>query len=545
MAAYNTPTTKQPLTDLSASQLLTLLASGEVTSAAAVNAHIARIQDVDPRLNAVVVNRFDAARRDARDADEALARGKRFGPLHGLPITVKECFDVTGAPSTFGTSSRRFDNAQQNDPYVQRLVEAGAIIIGKTNVPQALIYNETSNAVYGRTSNPWNLKRTPGGSSGGEAAIIAAGGSPLGLATDIAGSLRLPAAFCGITSLKATATRLYDDGYARFLPTPDFPIVSVVGPMAREVDDLALMLQVLGTAPSRPLAYWVDQPEPVRDHRAVNVSRLRVAYFADDGLFTPTTAIQRGVAEAVATVKAAGATCTEWLPPDLMRASDIFVRLLSLDRGSVVRKIIRHDPPQSQIAPLLFFAGRSRSTLASAGRVISAVGQHRFASQLTNLGYSLDDLPEILALYQAYKSDFESALNTATGGPFDAIICPVTSLPAWTHGSAGMLGSGGVYCVLWNLLGYPAGVVPVTRVREDEATPRAASRDLVERAARSVEAGSAGLPVGVQVIARPWQEHIALAVMRTIQEAARTREGYPTTPVDLPKRPDQDNDAQG
>ena len=143
-----------------------------------------------------------------------------------------------------------------------------------------------------------------------------------------------------------------------------------------------------------------------------------------------------------------------------------------------------------------------------------------------------------------YVRRFEAALNTTDGGPFDVIVCPVTSLPAWTHGSSGMLGSGGVYCGLWNLLGYPAGVVPVTRVREDEAVARASSRDLIERAARTVELGSVGLPMGVQVAARPWQEHIALAAMRAIQEAARGREGYPATPISPPK-PKSEQDDEG
>lgn len=204
------------LTQYSATELADLIAAGRVSAVQVVQAHIARIERVNPRLNAVVVARFEQAMDEARAADARQARGELLGPLHGVPITIKECLDLVGTPSTFGMPSRRHDYPAADDPYVRRLREAGAIVLGKTNVPQALIYNESSNALYGRTNNPWDVRRTPGGSSGGEAAIIAACGSPLGLGTDIGGSVRLPASFCGITSLKPTTWRTHD--YSRFAP---------------------------------------------------------------------------------------------------------------------------------------------------------------------------------------------------------------------------------------------------------------------------------------------------------------------------------------
>ncbi|HEY7094063.1 MAG TPA: amidase family protein, partial [Ktedonobacterales bacterium] len=192
----------EALIQMSAGGLAAAIARGEVSAAEAVEAHIERIEQVNGALNAVVVKRYDEARAEARAADEKRARGEPLGPLHGVPITIKEHLDLTGTPSTFGLSSRASILATQDDAWVARVRAAGATILGKTNVSQLLLYHESDNPVYGRTNNPWNLERSPGGSSGGQAAIIASGGSPLGLGTDIGGSIRVPATSCGIVGMK-------------------------------------------------------------------------------------------------------------------------------------------------------------------------------------------------------------------------------------------------------------------------------------------------------------------------------------------------------
>jgi fatty acid amide hydrolase len=258
------------LTDLSAVELASLIASGAATSQEVVEAHIQRIEQVNPKLNAVVIKRYEQARQEARDADARRAGGGKLGPLHGVPMTVKECLDVKDTPSTFGLEAQKAAIAGRDGAAVARLREAGAIILGKTNVAQLLMYYESDNPVYGRTNNPWNLDRTPGGSSGGEAAIIASGGSPMGLGTDIGGSLRIPASFCGIVSLKPTTGRVNDPGRYS-VPVGQRAILSQIGPMARSVEDVALLLEVLN-------GVNVEPSLPLGDYRQVNVSRLRVGY---------------------------------------------------------------------------------------------------------------------------------------------------------------------------------------------------------------------------------------------------------------------------
>src|ERR1700736_210731 len=222
-----------------AGELARRIADGSLTAAEAVEAHIVRIERVNPALNAVVVKRYDEARAEARDAARRRAAGEPLGAMHGVPVTVKECLDFAGLPSTFGLASRARHAAEADDPYVARMRAAGAIVLAKTNVAQMLLAVESSNPVYGRTNNPWNLDRSPGGSSGGEGAVVATGGSPLGLGTDIGGSVRIPAAFCGIAALKPTQGRTPDQGRCS-VPIGERAIVSQVGVLGRTVADVAL-----------------------------------------------------------------------------------------------------------------------------------------------------------------------------------------------------------------------------------------------------------------------------------------------------------------
>lgn len=514
------------LIHLSAGELAEAIARGEVSAAEAVEAHVARIEAVNPAINAVVLKTYDQARAEARVADEQRARrggGASLGPLHGVPITIKESLDLAGTPSTFGVGRLANVLAPADDPYVARLRAAGAIILGKTNVAQLLMYIESDNPVYGRTNNPWNLDRAAGGSSGGQAAIIAAGGVPLGLGTDIGGSLRFPAAFCGVASFKPTAGRIPDQG-ASSAHIGQRAIVSQVGPMARSVDDLALALDIIngGGAPA------VEPPMPLGDLAAVDVSRLRVAYYADDGTLAPAASVRRAVSEAAGILAGRGARVTEWRPPDVRHALDLWLGVMAADGAAHFARVLRGSKRDPRISANILIAQRSRPTLVVLGALLRLLGQRGTADLVRNFGHR--DTPHYWDLVQAqmtYQRRFAQALEEDEGGPFDIIICPACAVPAISHGASRDLTTGGGYNPLYNVIGYPAGIVPVSRVRPGEEAPRRAAVDIVQRAARRAEQGSAGLPLGVQVVARPWREHVALAAMRAIQEAARASDDYP------------------
>lgn len=498
---------RDALTRLSAIELAAMIGRGEVSSAEAVEAHIDRIEHVNAAVNAVVVKRYAEARAEAQAADRARSGGGLLGPLHGVPITIKEALDVAGTPSTFGLPSRAGIRAERDDAYVGRLREAGAIILGKTNVAQCLLYYESDNPVYGRTSNPWNPDRTAGGSSGGEAAIIAAGGSPLGLATDLGGSVRVPATFCGVPGIKPTAGRTPDAGRYS-LPIGQQAIVSQVGVLARTVADVALGLEIINGAN-------VEPPLPLGDYRTIEPATLRVAYYADDGTFTPAPAVARVVRESAQLLQERGAAVTEWQPPDVALAVHLCFALYSADGGRGIRKTLGRDRMDLRLRSLLTAAKMAHPVRAVASRLLTAIGQPSMGGFLEHFGHThVAQYWDLVEAQLDYRIRFTDALDRAA---IDVILCPACALPAYTHGASNDVGVAGGYAVLYNLLGYPAGVVPFDRVRPDEEVGRTQSRDRVEKAARKIEQGSVGLPVGVQVVARPWREHHALAVMRAIE----------------------------
>jgi fatty acid amide hydrolase len=498
------------LCELSAVEMARLVAAGKASALELTEAHIARIEAVNPRLNAVVVKRYDAARGEARAIDRKRAKGEPLPPLAGVPVTIKECLDLEATPSTFGLPSRANARPEHDDMHVARLREAGAVVLGKTNVAQILMFVETDNPLYGRTNNPWNVERTCGGSSGGEGAIIAAGGSALGIGTDIGGSSRYPANFCGIASIKPTAGRCPDTG--RFsIPYGQQAIASQIGVLARGVDDVALGLEVVngGRNPN------VEPPMPLGDHHTVDVGKLRIGFYTDDGIMRSSPAVRRSVQEAAATLSAAGARVVEWTPPGMAEAFHLLYGIFSADGAELLEQTVGRDPVHPSLKPIFMLAGRSPRTLGILGGLLRLLGQPTLAAVSSHFGHtSAADYWRLAEQLMDYRQRFAQAMRNADAGGLDLILGPACALPPFVHGATKDVGLAGAHTLLYNVLGYPAGVVPVTRVRQGEESERSRSRDVVEKAARRCELGSAGLPIGVQIAARPWREYEALAAMR-------------------------------
>lgn len=514
------------LTRLSAGELARRVRDGETSAAAVVEAHLRRIAAVDGRLNAVVVRRFDAARAEAAALDAARARGDVLGPLAGVPVTIKECYRVRGTPSTIGLPRLARELAADDSPLVARLQAAGAVIVGKTNVPQLMLMHETDNPLYGRTLNPWNPHRSPGGSSGGEAAIIAAGGSALGLAGDLGGSIRQPAHACGIHGFKATSGRLTNAEVLSVFAGLDAMSVDA-GPLGRSVADLALAYEVLA-APGLEAVDWHVPPVPTRDPRGVELVGLRVGLWTEDETFRPSPAIRRAVEEAGTALRARGCVVEPFQPPAVAEAMRIYFRLMSADGGAAARRLRGGDPAQPQVRRLARLARLPRWTRPALAWLLERVGQAESAVLVRSTGPTwAAELWQLTCDRDRWVARFMEALNAAA---LDAVVCPPHALPALTHGSFIHLPMAASYSMLFNLLGVPAGVVAATRIRPGEESDRPNSRDWVERAAQAVEAGSAGLPVGVQVAARHWREDVVLAVMQALEEHFSTTPDYPAQP---------------
>ncbi|NTV65968.1 MAG: amidase, partial [Oscillochloris sp.] len=405
---------------------------------------------------------------------------------------------------------------------------AGAIILGKTNVPQSLMSADSSaNPLYGRTNNPWDLGRGPGGSSGGEAAIIAAGGSPLGLGGDFGGSLRVPAHSCGIHTLRPTTGRLtnYDTrvelldfvaGLETILPQP--------GPMARSVDDLVLAMSVLA-APGQERFDPSIVPVPWRDPSEVDLRQLRVAVYTDNGHFPAAPALRRAVREAADALSALGVQLVEWQPPDATHAAQLFFGVATAGGIAAWRRSLQNEKPIPDLAQMLQAMAMPPLGRRALVAIMRATGQARTARIVGSIGDgSLHSYSALTEAVHVYRGRFLAALEA---GRFDAIICPPLATPAVPHALSGKLGDYASYVQLYNVLGMPAGVVAATRVRRDEESDRRPSKDTVEQAARAVERGSAGLPVGVQVVARHWREDVALALMAALEGFFRARPDYP------------------
>ena len=480
------------LTSLSASELARRIAAGRLSSQEVVEAHIRRIEVVNPRLNAVVVSLFEQARAEASRADHLREQGTLLGPLHGVPITLKEQFMVSGTPTTVGLLSHKSQLMEQEGPLVTRLRQAGAIVLGKTNVSQLLLSLSGSceNPVYGRTNNPWNLARTPGGSSGGEAAIIAAGGSPLGLGADNGGSIRVPAHFCGLYSLLPTARRLTNlDSPAYAEVAGQEAMIAQPCPIARSAQDLCLAMNILA-APGLNALDPAVPPVPWPDPTAVSLTGLRIGMSTENGVFSVAPAIRRAVEETAQILRTRGAVVEPWNPPDVAEAVRLFFGLRSADGFASYKRLLGDDPCEHSI----------EATLQSLPGAVS-----------------VDQYWHLVEEFNQYRQRFLTALDAQR---FDALLCPPYALPAPTHASPGSLNvtNAGSYAILSNVLGFPAGVAPVTRVHPGEESERSVGNDSVERAARAVEMNSAGLPVGVQVVARPWREDIVLALMAALEE---------------------------
>jgi fatty acid amide hydrolase len=508
---------------LSACELAARIASGEVSAREVISAHVAQIEAVNPALNAVVLPVFDEALAAARQADERQARGEPLGRLHGVPLTIKESFDVAGLPTTMGVTTLAKKPRAVDGPLVARLRAAGGIVLGKTNLSQLMLFHESDNPLYGATNNPWDLERSPGGSSGGEAAIIAAGGSPAGLASDLGGSIRVPGHFCGVAGIKPSSRRLSHRGAItnlRGMETVDWQ----PGPMARCVEDVERLMRVL-VDDCMSVGESDVTPAPLRE--TPDVRGLRIAYWEDNGFFPCSPAVKRAVREAVAALAQQGAVVEAIAPPRMAEAMFLYTATIGADGAADAERLLRGSKVDRRLTQLLLL-GRVPNWLRPlvAWAVERSGAPHKAGLVRAARWRSADEYWQLTARTQEYRR----AWLDKFAQQFDALVLPAYALPAMRHGQSLDLIAAASDALFVNLLGAPSGVVPVTRVRAGEETNRPASREVAAKTAASVERDSAGLPVGVQVVSHYWREDLVLAVMQAIETGCMGSADFPSTP---------------
>lgn len=530
MPSKSTQSPPDQIVSLTATELARRIREGELSSAEVVAAHIARIEQVNPRINALVQPLFQQAEAEAAAADELAERSRRGGheppPLCGVPVTIKDCFDVRGTDCTLGIDTRVGHPATVDASLVARLRAAGAIVLGKTNTHQGMLLHEADNPVFGRTNHPLSNERTPGGSSGGEAAIVAAHGSPLGLASDLGGSIRHPAHSCGVCGIKPTTGRLTAAGSYRAMPGMR-AIALQPGPLVRAVEDVDLAMRVLRDK-SRIPRNDDETDDSWPDFRRVRLDGLRIGWFDDDGYFRPSPAARRAVREAADVLAQRGSIVEPFVPPDLREAMRVYVGLVSADGLDSLRRMVRGSRREPQVARQLRLGSIPRSVRKVLRPALRLLGQEFLAEMVEWSGpRTVGQYWDLTTSADACRGRFENAVEQADSGPLDVILMPAHGLPALRHGTALDAMPAASYCFLPNLLGWPAGVVPFTTVGPDEQCDRPDAADRVVRTARQIEADSAGLPMGVQVLAKPWREDLVLAVMRALEEATATAANHP------------------
>ncbi len=448
---------EQDLTKLTATELAESIRVRHVSSLEVLEAHLARIREQNPRLNAVITLDEEVARAMSRKADEALARGEIWGALHGLPMTLKDGHSTRGMRTTSGYEALAEYVPNFDGTVATRLKAAGAIIMGKTNVSPLLGNIQADNPIFGRTNNPWDVSRTSGGSSGGAAAALAVGMAPLEIGSDLAGSIRIPAHFCGVYGLKTTEHRVSMWGHI-----PDIPgevrshrIMWGIGPMARSIDDLWLGYRII----SGPDGHDFDVPPvPVSDISPKKPKELKIAWAATFPGVPVASSISSAVASLAVALERAGALVEECLPAvdfaELARAR------VSLSKA--VRLAFHHADDEQPVSLQEYLA-------------------------------ALDVRDRIIRLWDDFFSEW------------DALLCPVSMVTAFPHcvvdtplqvdGEEVNYWRAVGHCAPFNFTGNPAISIPISRDAD-------------------------GLPIGAQLVGKRWEEARLLGVASYVAEVA-------------------------
>jgi amidase len=432
-----------------------------------IELHLKRIETLQPKLNAFVHLDAEGAREQARAAEISVRRGAQLGPLHGVPLSIKSCIDVAGWPCPAGSLLRKDYIPKEDAPLVSRLRAAGAILLGSTNTPEFLMAYETDNRLTGKTSNPWNLAHSAGGSSGGEAAAIASGCSAGGVGSDGGGSIRVPAHFCGICGLKPTPGRVPATGH--FPPGAGaFSWIGVVGPMARKIADVRLLFEVMA-GPDAGDA--LSAPVPFRAYRETELRGVRVGLLESDALGVATPETRAAVERAAKSLAARGFIVEPFRLEGLNRALELWWFFFGPVIGNLFQDSIAGQ--ENLISPML----REYLTCANSGNPITH-------EQFTKACAERDLLRAEILLQMK---------------DMPILLSPVSTGPAFRHGEGNYLPGTGYVDTMrfsqWlNLTGFPGASVPVSHSND-------------------------GLPIGVQVIGRPYEDELVLAVAEAIEQA--------------------------
>uniref|UniRef100_UPI0037E8888E fatty-acid amide hydrolase 1 n=1 Tax=Semicossyphus pulcher TaxID=241346 RepID=UPI0037E8888E len=510
-----------PMTDseliltLSLSELTKQLQEGSLTPEDVFYSYMEKTLDVNKKLNCctgVLLESFDQLKTVASN---------KTGLLYGVPVSIKENIDCKNYDSSCGVVSNLDQPATKDSVLVEVLKRQGAIPFVKTNLPQGLLNYDCCNPIYGQTLNPHNLQKTSGGSSGGEGALIGGGGSVLGIGSDIGGSIRVPASFCGICGFKPTAGRLSTQGV-----TPIYggqkSVLATSGPMARDVDSLALCMQALLSDHMFHLDPTVP-PVPFNDQIYQSSKPLRIGYLENDGFSQPSPSMARGVREIKALLEQAGHTLVPYSP---LKISHIFYELIVKGVAADGTISMRQKLDGSPVDPTIRAQAFPIYTPVWLRKVLSFLLKPlspRSSAMLNSL-CGVGSVQNLWKQHVAVEDYMSEAIEDWRRYDIDVLLYPVIG-PAFnflyccrnTHVCS--------YTILFNLLNFPAGTVPVSTVTaEDEEELKhfkGIYQDHWDKSFKEAVSGAEGLPVAVQCVALPWQDELCLRFMKEVEQLVK------------------------
>lgn len=451
----------------------------EVSPVELLDAHLAQIEAVNPSLNAVIALREEAARDEARAAERQVMQATdpdALPPLLGLPYTAKEYIMAEGMPLTAGVWSRRHVKADRDATTIRRLREAGAILVGITNVPEGGLWLETYNDVYGRTVNPWSAEHTAGGSSGGEGAIVAAGGVAFGLGADVGGSIRIPAAFCGTVGHKPTGRLVPNTGFWPPAGAGDLSGYLVCGPLTRRVHDVMPILRALAGPDGEDV---VVRPWGLGDPAEIDLADVTVYPLESNGRTRVSDEYRRAIRDAAEALRARGARVQPLDAPRMKKAFPIWAAMMATGGGPRYAEVLGGGTPISPLRELVRLAvGRSHHTLPA----LVIAGLEELTARLPAT------VDAAVADGKALQAELEQVL-----GPRGVLLHPPYSRPAPRHWRPMLTPFDFVCTGLFNVLELPSTVVPTGF-------------------------SDAGLPLAVQVIARRGHDHLTVAVAAALEQ---------------------------
>lgn len=497
---------------LSLSDLIKELQEGTLSPEEVFYTYLEKTLDVHRKLNCcteIILDSFE----QLKNIDSC-----KKGLLYGVPVSLKENLLLKNHVSNCGVVKFLNQPAKEDCVLVKVLKEQGAIPFVRTNFPQALLNYDCSNPIYGQTVNPHNLHKTPGGSSGGEAALIAAGGSLLGIGTDIGGSIRIPSSFCGICGFKPTAGRLSLMGY-KPIYRGQKTVLSTTGPMAKDVDSLALFMKVELSGQM----FFLDStlpPLPFDEQMYKSTNPLRIGYF-DHIEETPTSpSMTRGVQEVKELLEQAGHTLVPFTPVKIDEIAQVMGKGALADGGATFVQQLKGSP----VDPILNAQVAIFSMPIWLKKVLTFVLKP-FSPQLARVFYSTSgvDSPAGVWKQQALAEDcVHDTLAQWRRLNIDVVLCPIIG-PAFNFHYCSKLNTMLSHSMVYNLLNFSAGVVPVSTVtEEDERNLRHLDKgDIFHRTLKKAAAGGVGLPVAVQCVARPWQDELCLRFMKEVEELVK------------------------